>query len=302
MRLLDLENLLVSLYVLVDEWWQQAHPPEPRKPGRPPSLSESEVLTLCVMAQWPRWRGERDFFRFADAHLRGYFPNLLSHGQLNRRIRALEPEMRALHRDLAATLADGSEAYRFLDTTLVPAIVRVRAYRKGSFAGQAAFGRSVSKTEWVYGFKVALSVSPEGVATAFGLAPANCHERPIGELLVSSDGHDAFLADKGFSSAEWERRWLGEHGALVAATSQRSAKRAWTEASCRWAAGKRQIIGGVIWQLKDLFGLERHRAKTLGRGPGKRPLGHTARYVVDHAACDVVLVSAGSPGSVGARG
>jgi len=36
------------------------------------------------------------------------------------------------------------------------------------------------------------------------------------------------------------------------------------EAVCRWAAGKRQIIEGVIWQLKDYFGLERHRAKTLG--------------------------------------
>jgi hypothetical protein len=32
----------------------------------------------------------------------------------------------------------------------------------------------------------------------------------------------------------------------------------------RWAAGKRQIIEGVIDQLKDIFALERHRAKTLG--------------------------------------
>lgn len=87
---MDLEYLLVSLYVLVDEWWQQTHPPAPRKAGRPPSLSASEVLTLAVRAQWPRWRSERDFWRFADAHLRPYFPNLLSHGQLNRRIRALE--------------------------------------------------------------------------------------------------------------------------------------------------------------------------------------------------------------------
>jgi hypothetical protein len=28
--------------------------------------------------------------------------------------------------------------------------------------------------------------------------------------------------------------------------------------------GKRQIIEGVICQLKEFFGLERHRAKTLG--------------------------------------
>src|SRR5918998_2282321 len=259
----DLETMLVSLYVLVDDWWERAHPPSPRKPGRPLSLSDAEVLTLAILSQWPRFRSERDFFRFADAHLRPYFPNLVSHGQLNRRVRALEPELKAFQRDLAATLADGSDVYHVLDITLIPAVVRVRACRKGLFAGQASFGRSVSKTEWVYGFKVALSVTPEGVVTSFGLAPANCDERPIGEFLVSSDGHDAFLADQGFSSVEWERRWLDEYGALVAATPQQSARRAWPEEACRWAAGKRHIVEGVIWQLKDLFGLEHHRAKTL---------------------------------------
>jgi Transposase DDE domain len=260
---MDLETMLVSLYVLVDDWWERAHPPSPRKPGRPPSLSASEVITLAILAQWPRFRSERDFFRFADAHLRTYFPNLLSHGQLNRRIRALEPELKSLQREMAATLADGSEVYHVLDTTLIPAIVRVRACRKGLFAGQAAFGRCVSKTEWVYGFKVALSVSPKGVIMAFGLAEANSDERPIGEFLISSDSHDAFLADKGFSSLEWEKHWLGCYGTLVAATPQESALRAWPEKARRWAAGKRQLIEGVIWQLKDYFGLERHRAKSL---------------------------------------
>lgn len=187
----------------------------------------------------------------------------MSQSQLNRRIRALEPEIRALQSDLAATLAEPNEVYHILDTTLIPAMVRVRACRKGLFAGQAAFGRCVSKTEWVYGFKVALTVSPEGVVMAFGLAEANSDERPIGELLISSDGHDAYLADKGFSSVAWERRWLETYGALVAATPQESARRSWPQKARRWAASKRQLIEGVIDQLKDLFALERHRAKTL---------------------------------------
>jgi hypothetical protein len=260
----ELETLLVSLYVLVDDWWQRTHPTAPRRPGRPPLLSASEALTLAILAQWPRFRSERDFFRFADAHLCPYFPNLVSYGQLNRRIRALEPELKAFQREMAETLATGSEVYHILDTTLIPAVVRVRACRKGLFAGQATFGRSVSKTEWVYGFKVALSVTPEGIVTAFGLAEANSDERPIGEFLLACDGHDAFLADKGFSSAAWERRWLEEYGALVAATPQESARRAWPEQARRWAASKRQLIEGVINQLKDLFALERHRAKTIG--------------------------------------
>ncbi len=260
---MDLESFLITLYVLVDDWSQDRRPSSASRPGRPVALSDSEVLTLAILAQWPRFRSERDFWRFADAHLRQYFPNLLSQGQLNRRMRTLEPKLRALQQHLAETLLEPSTVYHILDTTLIPAVVRVRACRKGLFAGQAAFGRCVSKTEWIYGFKVALSITPEGVITAFGLASANCDDRPVGEFLVASDGHDGYLADKGFSSIEWERRWLKDYGALVAATPQKSARRSWSEGACRWASGKRQVIEGVISQLKDQFALERHRAKTL---------------------------------------
>jgi Transposase DDE domain len=260
---MDLDSFLVSLYVCVDDWWRERHPPAPRSPGRPALLSESEVLTLAILAQWPRFRSERDFWRFADAHLRSYFPNLCSQSQFNRRVRFLEPEMRALQGAFAGDLSDPSDVYRVLDTTLVAAMVRVRACRKGLFCGQATFGRSASKTEWVYGFKVALVVDPGGVITAFGLAPAASDERPIGDALIASDRHGAYLAEKGFTGVEWERRWMEAHGALVAATPKNNSRRAWSKADRRWASGRRQIIEGVIGQLKDFFGLERHRAKTL---------------------------------------
>jgi hypothetical protein len=262
---MDLDSFLVSLYVLVDDWWQEHHPSPLRKkkPGRPALLSDPEVITLTILAQWPRFRSERDFWRFADAHLRPYFPHLCTQGQFNRRVRALEPELRALQRALAGQIAEPSAVYRVLDTTLVPAVVRVRASRKGLFCGQASFGRSASKTEWVYGFKVALVVDPKGVVSAFGLAPAASDERPIGEALIAEDLHEAYLADKGFTGLEWERHWLERYGALVAATPYNDSRRAWSKTDRRWAAGKRQIIEGVICQLKDFFGLERHRAKTL---------------------------------------
>ena len=262
---MDLDSFLVSLYVLVDDWWQEHHPSSARKkPGRPVLLSDPEVITLAILAQWPRFRSERDFWRFASAHLRPYFPNLCTQGQFNRRVRALELELRALQRIFAGEIAEASTVYRVLDTTLVPAMVRVRASRKRLFAGQASFGRSASKTEWVYGFKVALVVDPKGVVSAFGLAPAASDERPIGEALIAEDLHEAYLADKGFTGVEWERHWLERYGTLVAATPKDDSRRAWSKADRRWASGKRQIIEGVICQLKDFFSLERHRAKTLG--------------------------------------
>ena len=76
-----LPGLIVRLHLRVVE----GQPPSEyasRKPGRPALLSESEVLTLAILAQWPRFRSERDFWRFAHAHLRSYFPTLCSQSQL----------------------------------------------------------------------------------------------------------------------------------------------------------------------------------------------------------------------------
>jgi hypothetical protein len=176
---MDLDSFLVSLYVHIDDWWQANHPSTTPRPGRPALLlSGSEVPTLAILAQWPRWRSERDFWRFAQAHLRGYFPSLCSQSQLNRRIRALEPELRASQRAFAEELSEPSAVYRVVDTTLIPAIVRARACRKGLFAGQASFARSsASETEWVYGFKVALVVDPEGVITALSVWPRRLRTR-----------------------------------------------------------------------------------------------------------------------------
>src|SRR5215212_6253794 len=261
---MDLDSFLVSLYVLIDDWWKLEHAWRPQKTGRPALLTDPEVLTLAILAQWPRFRSERDFWRFAQAHLRPYFPALCSQSQLNRRIRALEPEMRLLQQAFARERADTSAVYRVMDTTLIPAIVRVRASRQRLFCGQATFGRSASKTEWVYGFKAALVVDPNGVITTFGLAEASSDERPIADALIASDRHEAYLADKGFTGVPWERRWLEVYGALVAATPYEDSWRAWPKKDRRWASGKRQIVEGVICQLKDFFSLERHRAKTLG--------------------------------------
>ncbi len=147
----------------------------------------------------------------------------------------METELRALQRAFAGELAEPSAVYRVLDTTLVAAMVRVRACRKGLFAGQATFGRNASKTEWVYGFKVALVVDPKGVVSAFGLAPAASDERPIGDALLAEDRHDAYLADKGFSAVDWERHWL------------KSATGLWWQPPRRTTTagpGRRRIAGG----------------------------------------------------------
>src|SRR5712692_8981774 len=218
---MDLDSFLVAVYVHVDDWCKAHHPPVPRRPGRPTRLSASEVLTLVLVGQWPCWRSEAAFWRSVEYHWRSAFPRLCTRTRCNRWVRALEPELKALPHDLAQPLLDRQTAYRVLDTTLIAVLHRARASDHGWFAGQARFGWCAAKSEWVYGFKVGLAVTPDGVMTAFLLAGASDAEREVGDALLLADGFGWYLGDKGFSGAGWEQHWLADYRVVRIAPPKR---------------------------------------------------------------------------------
>jgi len=48
---MDLDSFLVSLYVLVDDWWKLEYARRPPRTGRPALLTDPEVITLAILAQ-----------------------------------------------------------------------------------------------------------------------------------------------------------------------------------------------------------------------------------------------------------
>jgi hypothetical protein len=287
---MDLDSFLLAVYVHVDDWWKAHHPAGARRPGRPTRLSPSEVLTLALVGQWPCWRSEAAFWRCVERRWRAAFPRLCSRSRFNRQVRALEPAQRALQRDLAGPLLDPHAAYRVLDTTLIPVLHRARAGHHGWFAGQASFGWCAAKNDWVYGFKVGLAVTAEGVLTAFLLAGAADPERQVGDALIVGDGFGCYLGDKGFSGAAWEQHWWDDYGTLVVAPPRRRDRRAWTRAGLRWSSGKRQIVEQTIEQLRDWFGLAATGAHTLSG-----LLARLAAKVASMTCCQVLNHELGRP-------
>src|SRR5215213_1058134 len=90
---LDLETFLITLYVMVDDLYQQqVRPRMPACGGPAPHLSDSEVLCLGLAAQWRSgvpWKSERGCLRYAHKHWRALFPGLTSQSAFNRRLRRL---------------------------------------------------------------------------------------------------------------------------------------------------------------------------------------------------------------------
>src|SRR5687767_11925107 len=177
----DLDTFLVALYTIVDELYQRhVAPHRPRRRGRRAELSDSEVVTLMICAQW-HGRSERGFVRFARRYWRGYFPRLLDQSAFNRRVRDLTGTLTRLvplvADDLGATMA----SYRVIDGVGMPLARRSRGIHHRRFGDEAGIGRGGADKAWFFGCKVVLSCAPNGAIIGFVVGPADTEERWLAE-------------------------------------------------------------------------------------------------------------------------
>ncbi len=185
---IDLGAFLVIVYCIVDDLYRSKYAPaKPRRRGHKPELSDSEVLTLALLAQWQQRRSESAFVLYASCHWREYFPRMLSQGAFNRRVRDLAgvlcrlgPEVARLTCQLLASPA----AYEVFDGVPVPLMRRCRGIAHRLFANEAAIGQGGSDRDWYYGITLLLAVSPNGQVTGFVFGPANTGERWLAEGLL----------------------------------------------------------------------------------------------------------------------
>jgi hypothetical protein len=184
---LDVETFLTVVYVLVDEFYQ-AHFAAARahRPGRRPTVSDSEVLTLAVLAQWHPRRSERAFGRYARRHWSAYFPRQLSQSSFNRRVRDLGIALCLLGPWLAAQLAAYSGTavtHEVVDGVPVPLMRRCRG-RHHLLGDAAAVGRGGSDHDFYYGMKLWVVVNSQGLITGWVAGPANTEERWLAEAVL----------------------------------------------------------------------------------------------------------------------
>jgi len=263
---LDPDTFLTTLYVVVDDACK-THPAASGRCGRPASLAPSEVVTLALYGQWARFTSERDFYRYADRHLRPAFPGLPDRSQLNRLIRAEYPTIVALGHHLAAACGVGTVAYETLDATAVP-VRNVKRRGWGWLPEYIARGWS-NRLGWYAGFHLLVAASPDGVITGYGVGPADAKDQPLAETFfaaratadprlptVGRPTGEPYIADSGFIGALRHTHWLAAYHARVICPPYRSARRNWPRALRRWLAGHRQIIESVNDKLLLTFRLD----------------------------------------------
>ena len=271
---MDQDTFLTTLYVMIDDFCQLHGFAEKHRPGPAASLSCSEVVTLAVFGQWARFPSERAFYRYTVGHLRAAFPTLPEREQFNRLQRGYRDVIVAFSLFLVEPMHAQHCLYEALDSSGIPTR---DAKRRGTgwLAGQADIGWS-NRIGWYEGFHLLTSITPTGVITGFGFAPASCNDHTLAETFFAARQHPAprlpsvgapaqgvSVADKGFAGDHLHRRWQAQYGAEVVSPPHQRSKVRWSKDWRRWLAGLRQIIETIYDKLLNTFRLARERPHAL---------------------------------------
>jgi len=297
----DTATFLVALYTIVDDLYKaKIAPRRTEHRGRPPDVSDSEILTLVLLAQWLHLK-ERALLRYVKENGRCYFPRVLDQGDFNRRARYLAGVLVALTSEVSLHLGAYLAPYQVFDLLPLPLMRRCRGdYHRLFDSIDADVGKGGSDHDWFYGCQMLVAVTPEGVITGFLLGPAstenhwladaflcwrddpyeepwgpedpppNHHKKgtfkgPKGPLwppeAVGDHSAVPYIADGGFQGHAWRKHWFLDYGGIVITPDSYEGEG--TRDAKRQHSRWRQIIETVNDSLEETFRLAFPGAKTL---------------------------------------
>ena len=257
----NLDTLLTAFYVYLDD-----HVVARRRVGRPPLLTDAELLCLViaqVLLEFPR---ERHWVRYARKNLRVLFPYVPNQSGYGKRLRAAGPLIARVIRELALSTPTGAPALRLIDSTPVPCGASRETAKRSDLAGEAGYGYCASHSRYFWGLRLYLVATVEGMPVMWCLANPKLDEREVLAALLEVDHHlitagQVILADKGFAGADFEA-FLDDLGVHLVRPARRNAKADHEPTPVERALLKmRQWIEAIFDTLKGQLSLEAHGAR-----------------------------------------
>jgi Transposase DDE domain len=246
-----LETLVIAAYVFADTLRT------PRLLGRPPSVSDEELIALAVAQATTGICSDRQFLGLVGKLLPGWFPRLPEQSQYNRRLRALAPKMVWVQQRLSQLLATGE--LRLADGTLIGVANYAGCAQRSDFAGLASYGYCPAKSQYVWGVRLVLLSDRTGLPVGYTLVAAGAKEyEPVRELSSSQAGA-TLIADKGLWGREYAETLRLQGITIRTPERVRTPHNSGRE---RALAGMRLVIESTIANLKCQMRLEQHLAKT----------------------------------------
>jgi hypothetical protein len=255
----DLDTLLIALYVELVDRIIPARGTRRRGPGRPPVVTDAELVCLAVAQVLLRYNDEHHWLRAAPSRVGHLFPRLLGQSEYNQRLKDAAPLMEAALRWLAEHTPGSAELLRLLDGTPVGCGQSKLTTQRSDLFSYAGYGYETSHSRYYWGVRLMLITTADGTVTGFGLAnPKLWGEREETRQLLTHQAANrpapgtAVVTDKGLSGEDTEQFFADLGLTLIRpARKDENPPRPFPN----WL---RQRVEAIIWTLKNQLGLEDH--------------------------------------------
>jgi len=254
---------VTDIFCLVDEFCQEFDATTRpfllgKPPKRPPLMSKSGVITVCLLFHLSGFRCFKHFYLFyVQRQMEGEFPRTVSYSRF---VELGQSVLLAMSIFLKACCVGRCSGISFVDSTPIRVCGNKRVKRNKVFEGIAQVGKSTMG--WFYGSKLRIAVGDRGEILSFALTQANVDDRePLKSEPFLRAVFGKLFAGKGYISRKLPEILFADGIRLITGI-RNNMKNSLMSLSDKILLRKRSGIETVNDELKNICQVEhsRHRS------------------------------------------
>jgi hypothetical protein len=275
---MTLEDLIIQTYCFIDDHLQKFNLNRIRTRGEPPSLSDSEVITMEIVGEFLSHASDKAIWSYFKNHWSHFFPNIKCRTSFARQCANLYHPKKQLQQLVCETLSIDQDLY-ICDGFPIP-ICHIKRYKrsKTELRCHGTTGYCAAKDEKYFGFKGHIAITQHGNTVAYEVAAANVDERDI-VPEISTNLKGTLLADKGLIRPELTAI-LARQGLDLQTPLRKNMTDPRPKEMVSTMMNIRRKVETVIGQLVERFHIQAIKAKDLWHLCSK-----ICRKILSHTIC-----------------
>jgi len=263
----DLSTFIIGVFCLIDD--RLADGKRIRQRGPAPKLSDSEVITMEVVAEFLGIDTDKGIYLHFKRHYAEWFPRL---SEVHRttfcrqaaNLWKLKEQIwqELLERELV--LGGGfEEPLMVIDSFPIPVCKKSRSYRCRVMRGLSERGRDTNLGTFL-GMRAHVVIAWPGIVVRANVCGADTHDTHLAERLLEGTGRGWVLADRNYWSPLLREQLHDLEGGPMLMARFKRKNRTEKERGLvwpRWLGAKRQKIETVFSQLVSRFNMKAVRAR-----------------------------------------
>jgi len=167
-------------------------------------MSTAEIMTFSLMSAMIFGGNYRTSRLMAMYHR--YFPKILSHSQLVRRIHAIPDEIWVLVFKALQVILPQEDCQHFIvDSFPLKTYETHKSFRAKIFKGKQYHGYSASKKQYYFGIKVHMIINSKGIPIEFSITPASISDiRALQNFSLNLPKGSILMGDKAYTNYQFE--------------------------------------------------------------------------------------------------